>query len=314
MEKKNNRKNETEEEEKDSVYFGESGRNDFYQRCQWLKQQGEIVSAQSKDSVSNAYFDSKKDRLVFSRKGWNGQKKIYIRRGGMLEGGGYDDDVTVGTLQTHDSMSSMNSTCYTNNTNNANKHNSNSNNHSIYSHSNSSNSNSKNAKNNIPSISIPRNIYINDLKLLSPRTRFISSCMREGLNPRASLLIRKSLTNKLKLPHMSMGDQMADLLAQSLCDLTDIEAIDLKDNILTDVSLEPLIRSICHIPKLQVLNFSNNTIGHISAKAMSDYLSMPLCPLKRLILNDANIGDYECEYIITSIKVSFSVVLVDGYS
>ena len=102
---------------------------------------------------------------------------------------------------------------------------------------------------------------------------------------------------------------MAELLSESLCDLVDIEAIDLTDNVLTDISLEPLMHSICSIVNLQILNLSSNSVGYNAAKALSEYLSMSDCPLKTLILHNADIGDYECESLITSIKVHCSRII-----
>jgi hypothetical protein len=243
-------------EEKDDNYFGEQGRDMFYQRCLWLKQQGEIVSAQSRYSESSASFDNSKDTLVFSRKGWKGHKKL---RNDDTDRNGFEDDSSVSTMHTNHSVSSSATKLK----------------HSIYSHSNSRtperspnreraiDGGSNNKDKGKTYTKANPHLYESNLKTLSPRTRFISSCMKEGLNPRASLLIRKSTTRNLKLPHMCIGDQVAYLLAESLCDLTDIEAIDLTDNVLTDASLHPLMHSICSIPNLHVLNLSSNTIGII---------------------------------------------------
>lgn len=43
---------------------------------------------------------------------------------------------------------------------------------------------------------------------LTPRTRFISSCIREGLNPRASLVIRRHMSTHLKLSHFAIGGRL----------------------------------------------------------------------------------------------------------
>jgi Ran GTPase-activating protein (RanGAP) involved in mRNA processing and transport len=110
---------------------------------------------------------------------------------------------------------------------------------------------------------------------------------------------------------LALTYKVADLLAQSLCDLTDIEAIDLTDNILTDLSLKPLMQSICSLPNLQVLNLSSNTIGHSSARAMADYLALPDCSLKKLMLHNANVGDFECEIIVASVKNNLNLLEID---
>jgi Ran GTPase-activating protein (RanGAP) involved in mRNA processing and transport len=42
------------------------------------------------------------------------------------------------------------------------------------------------------------------------------------------------------------------------------------------------------------LNLSQNVIGPISAACLFDYLISPTCPLERLILNSADVDDFEC--------------------
>ena len=146
---------------------------------------------------------------------------------------------------------------------------------------------------------------------LTPRTRFISTCITEGLNPRASLVIRRHMSTHLKLSHYSIGDKVACILAASLVDLPEIESIDISDNILTDVSLEPLLHAITNISGLVELNLSSNTIGPKAAKAISLFLSSPGCPLKKLILQNADVDDYECERFITSIQNNSTLTEID---
>jgi hypothetical protein len=137
--------------------------------------------------------------------------------------------------------------------------------------------------------------------------------MQEGLNPRASLVIRRHMTTHLKLSHFGIGDRVACILgmylymyiyvcmyiylykifiyvfyvymylycgigyiyiyiytyvyiciyisytypifvASSLSDLPEIESIDISSNVLTDVSLEPLMMAITSISNLSELN------------------------------------------------------------
>ena len=146
---------------------------------------------------------------------------------------------------------------------------------------------------------------------LTPRTRFISACIREGLNPRASLVIRRHMSTHLKLSHFAIGDKVACILAASLVDLPEIESIDISYNMLTDVSLEPFLHAISSIKGILELNLSSNIIGPKAAKAVSDFLSSSNCPLKRLILQNADVDDYECEQFITSIKKNSVLTEID---
>ena len=51
---------------------------------------------------------------------------------------------------------------------------------------------------------------------VSPRSTYISSCIREGLNPRAALILRKKVTKRLKLQHMGIGDKMGKIFSESI--------------------------------------------------------------------------------------------------
>jgi hypothetical protein len=146
---------------------------------------------------------------------------------------------------------------------------------------------------------------------LTPRTRFISACIREGLNPRASLVIRRHMSTHLKLSHFAIGDKVACILASSLFDLPEIESIDISNNVLTDISLEPLLMAIGNIHGLTELNLSSNIIGPRAAKAISEYLSSPSCPLQKLVLQNADVDDYECERFIAAILNNSTLVDID---
>ena len=114
--------------------------------------------------------------------------------------------------------------------------------------------------------------------------------MHRNINPRASLVLRKHLTNELLLPHQAIGDTMGLLLAETIAGLPFVKSINLADNKLTDVSLGPILRAIVHIPDLITLDISKNTIGPDSASSLSDYLMHPNCPLVRLLITQA--GNY----------------------
>jgi hypothetical protein len=169
MEKKTVTANNSEQEIEDEIYFGNVAKNAFYKRCLWLQSQGEIVT----DSLSNSQFDASKNALDFSRKGWKGRKKDKNKMD--YESNSISDDTQSTRSSSLDSIAS----------------------HSIYSHSNSrisklSLKDSKNFGSPLKDSSIRnkdhrnsyttanKNIYTTNLKLLSPRTRFISSCMKEG--------------------------------------------------------------------------------------------------------------------------------------
>jgi len=146
---------------------------------------------------------------------------------------------------------------------------------------------------------------------LTPRSRFIASCMREGLNPRANMILRKHRNGTLNLSHYSIGDKIAKILAESLMDLPGIQCVDLSDNGLTDISMVSCIQAMSKIPNLLEINLSSNTIGSGASKAISEYLSMDSCPLQRLLLSNANIDDYECEQFMIQLKNNYTLTEID---
>jgi hypothetical protein len=148
-------------------------------------------------------------------------------------------------------------------------------------------------------------------QLTSPRSKFITACMQEKLNPRASLILRKNMTKRLNLQHHGMGDQLAALLADSLDALPFIEALNIADNMLTDDGMGPILSAIVHIPSLTELNLSQNEIGPISSEKLHNYLVSSTCTLKTLILNAADVDDFECAGFIDAVRQNTSLRELD---
>ena len=48
---------------------------------------------------------------------------------------------------------------------------------------------------------------------ISPRTKYIDACLRDGINPRPSVIVRRGLTKVLDLNHHGIGDKMGVILA-----------------------------------------------------------------------------------------------------
>ena len=146
---------------------------------------------------------------------------------------------------------------------------------------------------------------------MSPRSRFISNCIRERLNPRAGLLVRKNNTKKLELQNYGMGDQMARILADSLADLPYLQSVNIADNRLTDHGMGPIINAAVRIPSLLELNLSKNEIGDVAADALAEYLRNPSCTLQRLVMQTADVDDFEAEPFIDAVKENRSLLDLD---
>jgi Ca2+-binding EF-hand superfamily protein len=138
-------------------------------------------------------------------------------------------------------------------------------------------------------------------RLNSPRTKFISSCVKKKVNPRMSLILRKRVTDELSLQHMGMGDELGVLFAETLQDLPMVRAINLTDNNLTDLSLGPLIKAVTELPEMTSLDLSNNEVNSETAQALALYLHSDVCPLRRLTLKNADVDDNECALFVEAL-------------
>ncbi len=146
---------------------------------------------------------------------------------------------------------------------------------------------------------------------MSPRSRFFSNCIRVRLNPRAGLLVRIYNPKKLELQNYGMGDQMARILADSLADLPYLQSVNIADNRLTDDGMGPIINAAVQIPSLLELNLSKNEIGDVAADALADYLRNPNCTLQRLVMQTADVDDFEAEPFIDAVKENRSLLDLD---
>mmetsp|Transcript_16332 Transcript_16332/g.30488 ORF Transcript_16332/g.30488 Transcript_16332/m.30488 type:complete len:1463 (-) Transcript_16332:187-4575(-) len=135
----------------------------------------------------------------------------------------------------------------------------------------------------------------------SPRSKYIMKCLAGGVNPRASLILRKTLTKELYLQHYGMGDNMAVMLAESLAELPFINSINIADNNLTDAGMKPLLDAAMVMPKLTTLDMSDNVIGPDTADALAELLTKKPPTLERLLLRKADVDDFEGERFVTAL-------------
>jgi Ran GTPase-activating protein (RanGAP) involved in mRNA processing and transport len=137
---------------------------------------------------------------------------------------------------------------------------------------------------------------------LSPRSRYIDNCIRQRLNPRACLILRKRFTRELNLKHLGMGDKMAILLAEAIISVPYIHSLNVCDNNLNDPGLSAIVNSIQNMTELVELDMSFNVIGPDAAGSLRAYLSRPNCPLKKLILQKADVDDDEARDFVQALE------------
>lgn len=104
---------------------------------------------------------------------------------------------------------------------------------------------------------------------------------------------------------------MAIHLAKAVGKLPCLQTIDLSDNGLTDAGLKPMLLAILSIPTLTELNVSQNVIGPESAEALAVYVGKEDCPLVKLIMQRADVDDFEGEAFVTAMSHSKNLKYLD---
>eukprot|EP01033_Poteriospumella_lacustris_P016948 gene16948-12129_t len=108
----------------------------------------------------------------------------------------------------------------------------------------------------------------------SARTRFLKGCVRYHVAPNAAYLLRPTLTTTLSLSARAMGDDTALILAESLCLLPALEALELADNALTEKSLWSLLRHVAYAAHVTRVELCGNRLGRAMGRlALLDYLA-----------------------------------------
>lgn len=140
----------------------------------------------------------------------------------------------------------------------------------------------------------------------SPRTAYLTACMKHNIQPRPSLILRKKLTKKFDISHQGMGNEMAVAVAEALKDLPYIQSINLKDNSLSDPGMAPLLRAIASMEGIVEIDLSQNLIGSESAVELNKYLSSAACSVRKLVLSRADVSGSARSIIAISSHLSAS--------
>ncbi len=160
-----------------------------------------------------------------------------------------------------------------------------------------------------PDEAMERELYA--LGSVSPRTKYLSACIREGVKPLPHIIIRSKNLSTLNLSHYSMGDEMGKILAECIHELPFIDSINLNDNNLTDESLQYLIESIIAVKTLKELDLSRNKIDGYSSEALAEYVSRPDCPIVKLTLQHADVDDDECNDFVQKLVSNKQLLELD---
>jgi hypothetical protein len=142
----------------------------------------------------------------------------------------------------------------------------------------------------------------------SPRSRYILGCLEKRLNPRASLLIRKSLSGELNLKHMGIGDSMAIELTSALTELPFLHTVDISENSLGDEGLVAMLNAFSCMPGLTALN---SQTMRSNPEALGYLVSSKNCNLKKMILRRADVDDFEGERFVRSLEGNTTIEELD---
>ena len=159
----------------------------------------------------------------------------------------------------------------------------------------------------------------NTTSVLSPRTNYIDGCLRNGLFPRASCIVRQSSTihsepgtsTTLQLSHQGIGDKMAAVLAGSLPDLPLVQTLDLRDNRLSDAGLHLLLKSLSVMSSLTDIKLSQNVVGPRSTASLLSFIESPTCKLVSITLSSISADDDWVALFVKALRASRVIKSVD---
>jgi hypothetical protein len=163
-------------------------------------------------------------------------------------------------------------------------------------------------KHSLPSVATALSVEpaLNDIGGLitpmSPRSRYIDGCLRAGLNPKASLMTRKAFSKTLDLRHHGIGDKMCLILTECIEAMPYLQSLIVQDNNLTDASLGPLVQALVKMPNILEVDLSNNVVGDLASNTLSDYLADPSCPIIKLVMQSADVDDFECARFVLALQ------------
>jgi hypothetical protein len=142
---------------------------------------------------------------------------------------------------------------------------------------------------------------------LSPRSKFINTCLSHKINPRSSLILRRKYEGSLDLQHLGMGDKLASLLSCCLADLPYVHELNIDNNNLTDIGVYDILKCLPQMPDLTTLNLSRNKIDLKAANALAEFVTMKNCNLQTLIMQQSDIDDYEGLRLLHCLRQNTSI-------
>ena len=143
-------------------------------------------------------------------------------------------------------------------------------------------------------------------QLQSPRALYLREAEKRTLVPLSLTIRKRDHPRGVFLSGRGLGDARIMPIVAVIDSLPAVETIDLSDNRMTDASLIPFTVKLRSLPTLTHLDLSFNKIDQSSATIM-DYIRDPACTLRALVLNGADVDDYEvgnlCDAMIENLSI-----------
>lgn len=125
----------------------------------------------------------------------------------------------------------------------------------------------------------------------SASVAYLNSLVKCKLKPRAFGIVKNSgQESNIDLRMYSMGDNYAIPFSQGIKYYPSLQALNLKNNRLTDIGNEKILRTL-DSKQIQRLNLSENQLGPKSIEKIIDMVSLYDCKLKYLNMEKTNLGD-----------------------
>lgn len=144
------------------------------------------------------------------------------------------------------------------------------------------------------------------LSLSSPRSLYLRETTKLNILPLPLILRKEKTPLGIYLSHHGIGDIRFQPVIKIIDQLPGIHTLDLCDNRLTDITLMPLAMKLNKFKNLTYLDLSYNKIDESSSTIMS-FIRNPECRLETLLLNGADVDDYECCNIAEAISYNYSI-------
>jgi len=144
------------------------------------------------------------------------------------------------------------------------------------------------------------------LSLSSPRSLYLRETTKLNILPLPLILRKEKEPLGIYLSHHGIGDVRFQPVVKIIDQLPGIHTIDLCDNRLTDITLMPLAMKLNKFKNLTYLDLSYNKIDESSSTFMS-FIRNPECHLETLLLNGADVDDYECCNLAEAISYNYSI-------